>query len=76
MLSIIVPVRNESNIIHEVFDYFSNNLKDIKYEVLIINDYSNDEAFEWHYRLQLNQSSQNVLNSNDQVRAKQLLQQV
>ena len=45
MLSIIVPVRNESNIIHEVFDYFSNNLKDIQYEVLIINDYSNDETF-------------------------------
>jgi len=45
MLSIIVPVRNESNIIHEVFDYFSNNLKDIQYEVLIINDFSNDDTF-------------------------------
>ena len=44
MLSIIVPVRNESNIIHEVFDYFSNNLKDIKYEVLIINDFSEDDT--------------------------------
>ena len=30
MLSIIVPVRNESNIINEVFDYFLNNLKDIR----------------------------------------------
>ena len=46
MLSIIVPVRNESNIIHEVFDYFSNNLKDIQYEVLIINDFSNDDTFD------------------------------
>ena len=45
MLSIIVPVRNESNIIHEVFEYFSNNLKDIEYEVLIINDFSNDDTF-------------------------------
>ena len=44
MLSIIVPVRNESNIINEVFDYFLNNLKDIKYEVLIINDFS-DTSF-------------------------------
>ena len=43
MLSIIVPVRNESNIINEVFDYFLNNLKDIKYEVLIINDFSDDD---------------------------------
>ena len=46
MLSIIVPVRNESNIIHEVFDYFSNNLKDIQHEVLIINDFSNDDTFD------------------------------
>ena len=46
MLSIIIPVRNESNIIHEVFDYFSNNLKDIQYEVLIINDFSNDDTFD------------------------------
>ena len=46
MLSIIVPVRNESNIINEVFDYFLNNLKDIKYEVLIINDFSDDDTFD------------------------------
>ena len=46
MLSIIVPVRNESNIIHEVFDYFFINLKNIKYEVLIVNDYSSDDTFD------------------------------
>ena len=46
MLSIIVPVRNESNIIHDVFDYFFLNLKNIDYEVLIINDFSNDDTFE------------------------------
>ena len=46
MLSIIVPVRNESNIIHDVFDYFFLNLKNIDYEVLIINDFSNDDTLE------------------------------
>ncbi len=46
MLSIIVPVRNESNIINEIFDYFLSNLKDIKYEVLIINDFSDDDTFD------------------------------
>ena len=46
MLSILIPVRNESNVIHEVFEYFSNNLKDIEYEVLIINDFSNDDTFD------------------------------
>ena len=44
MLSIIVPVRDESKTIKEVFDYFNNNLKNINYEVLIINDFSNDET--------------------------------
>ena len=44
MLSIIVPVRNESDNLQSVFDYFSNNLGDINYEVLIINDFSEDNT--------------------------------
>ena len=39
MLSIIVPVRNESQNLRGVFEYFSNNLKNIEFEVLIINDF-------------------------------------
>jgi len=46
MLSIIVPVRDESNNIQDVFDYFNNNLKMIEHEVLIINDFSNDDTLE------------------------------
>ena len=45
MLSIIVPVRDESKTIEAVFDYFNNNLKNINYEVLIINDFSQDDTF-------------------------------
>ena len=44
MLSIVVPVRNESENLKGVFDYFSENLKDISYEVLIINDFSKDDT--------------------------------
>ena len=44
MLSIVVPVRNESENLKDVFDYFSENLKDISYEVLIINDFSKDDT--------------------------------
>ncbi len=44
MLSIIVPVRNESDNIPELFNYFRDNLKDLEYEVLIINDFSEDET--------------------------------
>ena len=46
MLSIIIPVRNESNIINDVFEHFVNNLKKVNYEVLIINDYSSDDTLE------------------------------
>jgi|TARA_B110000444_G_scaffold67125_1_gene63075 dolichol-phosphate mannosyltransferase len=46
MLSIIVPVRNESDNLQSVFDYFSNNLKNLNYEVLIINDYSEDNTLD------------------------------
>ena len=46
MLSIIIPVRNESDNIQSVFDYFLYNLKNLKYEVLIINDYSEDDTLD------------------------------
>ena len=46
MLSIIVPVRNESENLKSVFDYFNDNLKQIDFEVLIINDFSVDDTLE------------------------------
>ena len=44
MLSIIVPVRNESENLKGVFNYFTENVKDFEYEVLLINDFSKDET--------------------------------
>ena len=44
MLSIIVPVRNESENLTGVFEYFSKNLNDLNYEVLLINDFSKDDT--------------------------------
>jgi len=46
MLSIIIPVRNESNTMQDIFDYFFINLKNIDYEVIIVNDFSTDNTFE------------------------------
>ena len=46
MLTIIVPVRNESDYIASLYNYFLNSLKNIDYEVLIINDFSDDNTFE------------------------------
>ena len=45
MLSILVPVRNESNSLEDLFNYFDKNLVDIDYEVIIINDFSEDDTF-------------------------------
>jgi dolichol-phosphate mannosyltransferase len=45
MLTIIVPVRNEIDNIKGIINYFSNNLTDLNFEVLIINDFSTDNTF-------------------------------
>ena len=45
MLSIIVPVRNEADNLNDISNYFLNNLKNISYEILIINDFSKDDTF-------------------------------
>jgi len=45
MLSILIPVRNESDNIKDIKDYYSKNLKDLNYEVLVINDFSQDDTY-------------------------------
>ena len=44
MLSIIVPARNEADNLKDILNYFKNNLNNIDYEVIIINDFSNDDT--------------------------------
>ena len=51
MLSIIVPVRDESDNIDNIYNYYSKNLNNISYEVLIINDFSKDDTMEQAYSL-------------------------
>ena len=52
MLSIIVPVRNESENLKDVFNYYTKNVKDFEYEVLIINDFSKDDTLKVAYELE------------------------
>ena len=63
MLSIIVPVRNESENLDEVFNYFTQNLQNIDYEVLIINDFSEDDTFEAAKKLNEKNSRFKVFNN-------------
>ena len=44
MLSILVPVRNESENLEGIFEYFEENIKNLNYEVLLINDFSEDDT--------------------------------
>ena len=44
-LSIIIPIRNESNVITKTLDLITNSIKEIDYEIVIINDYSDDDSY-------------------------------
>ncbi len=44
MLSIIIPARNEADNLEDILVYFSTNLKNIEFELLLINDFSEDET--------------------------------
>ena len=46
MLSILIPVRNESDSLSDMSTYYSSKLKSIDYEVLIINDFSDDDTLD------------------------------
>ena len=46
MLSIIIPARNESDNLQDIYNYFANNMNNLDYEVVLINDFSEDDTFE------------------------------
>ena len=64
MLSIIVPVRNESDNLEDIYNYFTKNLKNLSYEVLIINDFSADNTLEKAQSLLGENKLFKVLNNN------------
>ena len=44
MLSIIIPARNESDSLEDILNYFEENLLEVDFEVLLINDFSDDDT--------------------------------
>ena len=46
MLSIIIPVRNESESLEDLMEHYSKNMNNFDYEVLVINDFSKDNTLE------------------------------
>lgn len=59
MLSIIIPARNEAENLQDILDYFHSKLKNIDFEVLLINDFSEDNTLE---------SAKNVFEKKDNFR--------
>ena len=45
MLSIIIPARNEIDNLEDILNYFVNSMEGIEYEVIMINDFSEDNTF-------------------------------
>ena len=63
MLSILIPVRNESDALEDIIEHFSKNLININHEVLIINDFSEDDTLMKIENLILGKSNFRVLNN-------------
>ena len=63
MLSILIPVRNESDALEDIIEHFSKNLLNLNHEVLIINDFSEDDTLKKIENLILGKSNFRVLNN-------------
>jgi len=44
MLSIIIPARNEADNLGDILDYFKTNLSKTEFELILVNDFSDDET--------------------------------
>ena len=64
MLSILIPVRNESDSLSDIIQYYSKNLINLNYEVLIINDFSNDDTLDKATKLFSENNNFKVLDNN------------
>ena len=63
MLSILLPVRNESDSLEDIIEHFSKNLNNINHEVLIINDFSEDDTLKKSENLTFKKKNFRVLNN-------------
>ncbi len=63
MLSILIPVRNESDSLKDIIEYYSKNLINIDYEVLVIDDFSEDDTLQKAKNLFLNYEKFRILNN-------------
>ncbi len=63
MLSIIIPAKNEADNLEDILNYFDGNLQNIEFELLLINDFSDDDTFVKAQNIFQNKPSFKVLNN-------------
>ena len=44
-VSIIIPIRNEEFLLKKIIEQLENKLKNLEYEIVLINDFSTDNTF-------------------------------
>ena len=64
MLSIVVPARNEADNLQDILEYFGNKLKNLEYEVILVNDFSEDNTLLAAEKLFESHSCFKVFNNN------------
>jgi dolichol-phosphate mannosyltransferase len=64
MLSIIIPARNESDNLKDILNYFRKGLEGINFEVLLINDFSDDDTFQKAKNIFSSHQNFKVFNNN------------
>ena len=65
MLSIIIPVKNEYENLEAIDSQFRNNFDNINYEVLLINDFSEDNTLQKAEEICLNNKKIAIYNKNN-----------
>ena len=63
MLSIIIPARNEEDNLESILDYFTKGMSNIDYEIIFINDFSEDNTFKKAEIIFKNQNNFKIFNN-------------
>ena len=63
MLSILIPVRDESENLDNIVKKFNENLQSIKYEVIFVNDFSKDNTLEKATEICKTKENYNIYNN-------------
>ena len=64
MLSIIIPIRNESLNLQNLRDTLTNEIKNLNYEIILINDFSDDDTYEIGMKIAKEESRFKIFNND------------